>query len=149
VRTVHGGGGPRGFVRYATCLFVFRGIFHAPNLVRAAEILRIHGALTPPGGNMAEKKKDEQAAAPAGGLADGVLVQVCVECGNEYFFDNQQTTEDLTCERCGNTVFRSFFDVTDGDEAAADFRETTDRDITPEDPGTEVSRGDLYDLNNP
>jgi hypothetical protein len=31
----------------------------------------------------------------------------------------------------------------------ADFRETTDRDITPEDPGTEVSRGDLYDLNNP
>ena len=97
---------------------------------------------------MAEKKKEQQAA-PAGGLAEGVLVQVCVECGKEYFFDNQQTTEVLTCERCGNTVFRAFYDVTDGDEAVADFRETTDRDITPEDPATEVSRGDLYDLNNP
>ena len=99
---------------------------------------------------MAEKKKDPQAAAPAGGLADGVLVQVCVECGKEYFFDSgQQSPSELTCERCGNTVFRSFFDVTDGDEVVADFRETTDRDTTPEDPATDVSRGDLYDLNNP
>ena len=34
-------------------------------------------------------------------------------------------------------------------EAAADFEETTRRDLTTEDPATDVSRGDLYDLNNP
>jgi predicted nucleic acid-binding Zn-ribbon protein len=97
---------------------------------------------------MAEKKKEQQAA-PAGGLADGVLVQVCVECGKEYFYDEQEPPSNQQCERCGNAVFRSFFDVTEDDEVVADFRETTDRDITPEDPATEVSRGDLYDLNNP
>lgn len=95
------------------------------------------------------KKSEEQKAAPADSMADGVLVQVCVECGKEYFYDDQPPPSEQKCERCGNTVFRSFFDVTDGDEVVADFRETTDRDITPEDPATEVSRGDLYDLNNP
>jgi hypothetical protein len=98
---------------------------------------------------MIRKKPKQQAAANAGGLADGVLVQVCVECGKEYFYDDAEPPADQKCERCGNTVFRSFFDVTDGDEVAADFRETTDRDVTPEDPATDVTRGDLYDLNNP
>lgn len=95
------------------------------------------------------KSKEEQKAAPASSLADGVLVQVCVECGKEYFYDDTPPSAEQKCERCGNTVFRSFFDVTEEDEVVADFRETTDRDITPEDPATEVSRGDLYDLNNP
>jgi hypothetical protein len=79
----------------------------------------------------------------------GVLIQVCVECGKEYFYDDAPPPAQQKCERCGNTVFRSFFDATEPDEAVADFRETTDRDVTPEDPGTEVTRGDLYDLNNP
>ena len=101
------------------------------------------------GDTMPEKDNEQRAAAKPGGLADGVLVQVCVECGKEYFFDDAPPAADLTCERCGNTVFRSFFDVTDGDEVAADFEASTSRDITPEDPATEVSRGDLFDLNNP
>jgi hypothetical protein len=83
------------------------------------------------------------------GLADGVLVQVCVECGQQYFYDDTPPPNEQQCERCGNTVFRSFFDVTEEDEVVADFRETTDRDLTTEDPATDVSRGDLYDLNNP
>ena len=98
---------------------------------------------------MAEKDKEPQAAAPAGGLSEGVLVQVCMECGKEYFYDDDPPPADLKCERCGNAVFRSFFHTTDGDEVVADFRETTERATTPEDPATEVSRGDLYDLNNP
>lgn len=85
----------------------------------------------------------------SGRMADGVLVQVCVECGKEYFYDDTEPPVDQKCERCGNTVFRSFFDAIGADEVVADFRETTERDITPEDPATEVSRGDLYDLNNP
>ena len=95
------------------------------------------------------RRKLKQEAAAAGSLADGVLVQVCVECGKEYFYENIEPPEDQQCERCGNAVFRSFFDVTDGDEVVADYRATTERDVTPEDPATEVTRGDLYDLNNP
>ena len=91
---------------------------------------------------MAENRNDD-------GLADGVLVQVCVECGKEYFYDETPPPAEQKCERCGNTVFRSFFDVTEEDEVVADFHDTTDRDLTTEDPATDVARGDLYDLNNP
>lgn len=83
------------------------------------------------------------------GGADGVLVQVCVECGKEYFYDDTPPPADQKCEKCGNTVFRSFFDATDGDEVLADFDETTGRDVGTEDPATDVTRGDLHDLNNP
>ena len=95
------------------------------------------------------REPDEQKAQPADGLAEGVLVQVCVECGQHYFFEEAQPPPNQKCERCGNTVFRSFFDVTSGDEVEADFRETTERDLTTEEPATDVARGDLYDLNNP
>lgn len=81
--------------------------------------------------------------------ADGVLVQVCVECGKEYFYDDAEPPMNQKCEKCGNTVFRSFFDVTSRDEVIADFEETTGRDLTTDAPATDVSRGDLYDLNNP
>ena len=92
---------------------------------------------------------EDQKAQPASGLAKGVLVQVCVECGHHYFFEESQPPSDLKCERCGNMVFRSFFDVTSDDEVEADFREVTERDVTTEEPATDVARGDLYDLNNP
>lgn len=99
---------------------------------------------------MAEEKKPQQSAAPPPSrMADGVLVQVCVECGKQYFYDVAEPPADQQCERCGNTVFRSFFDTTEPDEAVADFHETTHRDVTPEDPATDVTRSDLYDLNNP
>lgn len=82
-------------------------------------------------------------------LSDGILVQVCVECGKEYFYEDERPPENQKCEKCGNTVFRSFFDTTDGDETVADYNEMTRRDVTTEDPATDVTRGDLYDLNNP
>lgn len=81
--------------------------------------------------------------------AQGVLTQVCVQCGNEYFYDREEPPRDQTCERCGNKVFRSFFAVTDNDEVEKDFRETTDRDTAPDDPATDVTPSDLADLNNP
>lgn len=90
-----------------------------------------------------------QRAAHGDGLADGVLVQVCVECGKEYFFEETPPPAEQQCERCGNTVFRSFFHVTGDDEVEAEFRESTERDLTPDEPATDVTRGDLYDLNNP
>lgn len=91
---------------------------------------------------MAENRNDDR-------LADGVLVQVCVECGKQYFYEDTQPPADQRCERCGNTVFRSFFAVTEEDQVVADYHESIDRDVTPEDPATDVTRGDLFDLNNP
>jgi hypothetical protein len=82
--------------------------------------------------------------------AEGVTTQVCVECGNEYYFDHgSEAPVDLTCERCGNKVFRAFFADTSNDEVVTDFAESTERDLKTDDPATDVARGDLYDLNNP
>lgn len=75
-----------------------------------------------------------------------LLTMVCVKCGKEYFFENQDPPEGLTCEKCGGTVFRSF-DTVSGDEAAEDFAETTERDLGTDDSGTETMPGDVLDLN--
>lgn len=98
---------------------------------------------------MARKRKQQEQSAQGGRLAEGVLVQVCVECGKQYFYEDAQPPAEQKCERCGNTVFRSFFDETTDDEVVADFEETTGRDVTPDEPATDVARGDLFDLNNP
>ena len=80
--------------------------------------------------------------------AQSVLVQVCLECGKEYMFEDSEPPEDLVCEKCGGTVFRSFYAATREDDVAADFRETTERDTATDDPPTDVTRGDLQDLGN-
>ncbi|MGH7449598.1 MAG: hypothetical protein ACREK1_07665 [Longimicrobiales bacterium] len=79
---------------------------------------------------------------------DGVLVQICMECGKEYMFENEQPPDDLTCDKCGNGVFRSFFANARSNEAADDFRDSTDRDLLTTDSASDVTRGDLHDLNN-
>lgn len=76
-----------------------------------------------------------------------VLVQVCLQCGKEYMFDGE-APDELACEKCGSRVFRSFYADRQADEAADDFRDTTDRDTGTTDPATDVSRGDLHDLGN-
>ena len=78
----------------------------------------------------------------------GVLVQVCLECGKEYYFDATPPEPDMTCQKCGNGVFRSFMAERVPDEVQADFAESTERDTRTDDPATDVTRGDLHDLNN-
>jgi predicted nucleic acid-binding Zn-ribbon protein len=80
--------------------------------------------------------------------AGGVLVQVCLKCGKQYSFDRQEPPEDMSCDKCGGGVFRSFFAATKEGEAAEDFRESTERDTLTTDPGTDITRGDLHDLGN-
>jgi DNA-directed RNA polymerase subunit RPC12/RpoP len=86
--------------------------------------------------------------AEEGAGAEGVLVQVCLKCGLEYMFEDEEPPSDLVCEKCGSQVFRSFFAGTSEDEAAEDFRESTERDTLTTDPATDVTRGDLHDLRN-
>ncbi|MBI4544014.1 MAG: hypothetical protein HY703_02325 [Gemmatimonadetes bacterium] len=61
----------------------------------------------------------------------------------------QSPPAELVCVKCGNRVFRSFFDVARPDEVERDFRESTERDLAPNDDEADVTRADILDLNNP
>lgn len=107
---------------------------------RSLEALRAHQLANEPG---------YEARGQVGRPAGGVLVQVCLECGKEYHFDDREPPADMRCEKCGNQVFRSFFSVLGYDETEADFIRSTERDLAPNDDESDVTRSDVLDLNNP
>ena len=76
-----------------------------------------------------------------------VLTLVCENCGKDYFFEDEAPEPGMRCEKCGGTVFRSFH-ASIGDEAADDFRDSTERDLDPDDAEGDVMPGDVMDLNN-
>ena len=79
-----------------------------------------------------------------------VVLLVCIECGREYHFEGaEEPPSDLTCEKCGNQVFRTFTDTARPDEVRLDHRESTEREMATDDPPGEATTGDLRDLNNP
>ncbi|HYJ78062.1 MAG TPA: hypothetical protein VEW03_00470 [Longimicrobiaceae bacterium] len=75
-----------------------------------------------------------------------VLTLVCEKCGKDYFFEEESPPPGMSCGKCGGTVFRPFHDSV-GDEAADDFRDTTERDLDPDDAEGDVMPGDIMDLN--
>jgi len=90
-------------------------------------------------------------ANPAGEAVEGapvttVLTLVCENCGKDYFFEDEQPQPGMTCTKCGASVFRSFHTQV-GDEAADDFRDSTERDLDTDDPEGDVLPGDILDLN--
>jgi DNA-directed RNA polymerase subunit RPC12/RpoP len=106
---------------------------------RSLEALRARQLAQSPG---------HERSGPVGPPADGVLTQVCMECGKEYLFDEAPPPAGLVCEKCGNAVFRSFFTVRRHDDVEADFRASTERDLAPDDTEADVTRVDVMDLNN-
>lgn len=90
---------------------------------------------------MAEAERENR------GDEGGVLTLVCVTCGQEYYFSDSQPPGEMTCEKCGNGVFREFFSPPAGDEAAEDFEDTTSRDLDPDDAEGDTLPGDVLDLN--
>jgi DNA-directed RNA polymerase subunit RPC12/RpoP len=84
--------------------------------------------------------------APSDSSSGEVRVLICLECGKEYFFEQQEQPTDLKCEKCGNEVFRPYSVATRGDDAEQDFHETTDRDTDPDHGPGEVKPGDVRDL---
>lgn len=83
----------------------------------------------------------------AGGSGE-VLVLVCMKCGREYQYESgEDPPTDLTCEKCGNEVFRRFDDAAAPGEAQQDFRDDTERDLDTDDPEGDATRTDLHELN--
>jgi hypothetical protein len=77
--------------------------------------------------------------------ADGrVTTLVCELCGKDYSFEDE-VPAGLKCEKCGGTVFRTFQEALG--EAADDFRDSTERDLDPDDPEGDTLPGDILDLN--
>lgn len=113
--------------------------------------LEDHGKLRPLEAIRAEQMAEDAGAESPGIVgrpAQGVLTQVCIRCGQEYIFDHEELPAELTCERCGNTVFRTFFDVTSRDDVEDDFRASTERATATDDDANDVTAGDIRDLNN-
>jgi hypothetical protein len=79
--------------------------------------------------------------------AEGVLTLVCLTCGQEYYFDGSRPPAGMVCEKCGNGVFRDYFTAEEGDDAARDFADSTDRDLDPDDAEGDTMPGDVIDLN--
>ncbi len=76
----------------------------------------------------------------------GILTLVCLRCGTEYYFEDEPP-ESLSCDKCGNQVFRSF-DSNPGDEAAQDFVDATARDLNLDDAEGDTLPGDIIELNS-
>jgi hypothetical protein len=89
-----------------------------------------------------------EATGPVSPPSEGVLTLVCLQCGAEYYFDTEPPPAEMTCEKCGGTVFRSFFSPREGAEAAQDFEDSTARDLDPDDAEGEAMPGDVLDLDN-
>lgn len=74
-----------------------------------------------------------------------ILTLVCFKCGTEYYFSDGSQPAEMTCDKCGNTVFRSFVSRADERESE-DYEEATRRDLRTDDPEGDTLPGDLMDL---
>ena len=75
----------------------------------------------------------------------GVTTLVCLSCGKEKFY-TQDVPATVTCEQCGNTVFRTFSTPTEPDDAAIDAAEAQARSIAYGDSSPDTTRDDVRDL---
>jgi len=81
---------------------------------------------------------------PQSDAAGGVTVLICEMCGKQYTYE-ETPPDNLVCEKCGGRVFRSFRDG-DPSEIQQDFRDETERETATNDPPTDVTPGDIADL---
>lgn len=93
-----------------------------------------------------EQPRDNPAGDADRDPAEEVLTLVCETCGKDYFFAEGPPPEKMKCDKCGSGVFRAFSSSV-GDEAADDFRDSTERDLDPDDPEGDALPGDFMDLN--
>jgi len=95
---------------------------------------------------MNEQSEKDRAGARSASDERGVLTLTCAQCGLERFVDSGPPPANLSCEKCGGTVFRSFFSPARASEAARDFEDVTARDTRTDQSSSETRPGDLLDL---
>jgi hypothetical protein len=95
----------------------------------------------------AEQPRENPAGEPGAADPAAVLTLVCEMCGNGYHFTEAAPPPGISCEKCGGKVFRPF-DTRIGDDAADDFRDSTERDLAPDDAEGDVLPGDVMDLDS-
>lgn len=98
-------------------------------------------------GDTAGQQPSAERADEATGSEDGgdILTLVCFKCGTEYYFSEGSQPEEMTCGKCGNTVFRSFHSPAD-ERDPEEYDEETHRDLRTDDPEGDALPGDLLDL---
>ena len=74
----------------------------------------------------------------------GIVTMVCLNCGNERFFDDA-IPSSLKCDKCGGTVFRTFATPTEPDEASIAQLEEQARSMSYGDPSPDTA-ADARDL---
>lgn len=87
-------------------------------------------------------------ALPAGNddeAGENVVTLVCFRCGTEYYFSEDSQPTEMSCGKCGNTVFRSFLSPTD-EQDDDEYDEATQRDLRTDDAEGDTLPGDLLDL---
>jgi hypothetical protein len=110
------------------------------------------GPRSVPEGERAAEARNTPGASDTGPIAppdEGVFTLVCVRCGTEYYFADEDPPQGMICEKCGNRVFRDFFSPQENDAAAEDFEDTTHRDLDPDDAEGDTLPGDVMDLDRP
>jgi hypothetical protein len=95
---------------------------------------------------MNEQNQTGRSGARSAGQDQGVLTLTCAQCGFERFVDSGPPPANLSCEKCGGTVFRSFFSPAPASDAARDFEESTARDTRTDQASSDTRPGDLLDL---
>lgn len=80
---------------------------------------------------------------------EGMLTLVCLTCGKEQYFADQPPPDNVTCSRCGGTVFRSFFTPTTPDDASLSVLEETSRSMALDEESPDTTQTDVEDLNRP
>lgn len=75
----------------------------------------------------------------------GFVTLVCIACGSEKYYDNS-VPQSTTCDKCGNTVFRTFDTPTEPDDATIATLEEQARSIAYGDLSPDTMPGDLRDL---
>lgn len=74
-----------------------------------------------------------------------VTTMICLTCGAEQFF-TAEVPDELTCEKCGSTVFRNFTTPVARDDAAISALEEQARSIQYGDPSPSTTPDELRDL---
>lgn len=77
----------------------------------------------------------------------GLLTLICLTCGNEKHFDTA-VPDNVKCDKCGGTVFRSFATPTEPDDASIAQLEEQARSMSYGDSSPDTTPTDVRDLDN-